>query len=98
MEVSDKEVKVNNELVAQAKQVLENSAFKKAFEDIQNIAWEKFKGSGGRDTEGREKIYWFLKALEELKGQLTVYLSDEIVEKSKEKTVEEEFQERFNIA
>ena len=90
--------KITEELIAQAKQVLENPAFKMAFDDLEKMAWLKFKASQARDNEAREKVYWFLKALEELRGQLNVYLSEEIVKKSKEKTEDEKFLENFDIA
>lgn len=93
----DKEINLD-ELIAQAKQALENPALKLAFKDLEDNAWSKFKASQGRDSEAREKIYWFLKALEEFRGQLNVYLSDEIAKKSKKRTPDEEFQERFNLA
>lgn len=91
-------VKTTDELIAQAKQVLENPAFKMAFDDLKETNIKKILQSGGRDTEGREKVYWFLKALEELKGQLNVYLSEEIVKKSKEKTEAEKFSKKFDMA
>lgn len=87
-----------DELTMYAKQALENPILKVAFEDLKNTALLKFQASDGRDTEGREKLYWFLKALNEFVGQLNVYLSEEVVKKSKEKTEEEKFQERFDIA
>ena len=102
MDALDKEkieaIPNKDELIAQAKLALENPALKLAFKDLEDTAWLKFKASQGRDNEGREKVYWFLKALEEFKGQLNVYLSEDIVKKSKEKTDAEKFQERFDIA
>lgn len=91
-------VKITDELIAQAKQVLENPAFKMAFDDLEKTTWLKFKASQARDNEAREKLYWFLKALYELRGQLNIYLSEEIVKKSKEKTEEEKFLGSFDIA
>lgn len=87
-----------DELTMYSKQALENPALKMALNDLKEVNINKFLQSAGRDTEGREKIYWFLKALEEFKGQLNVYLSEEVVKKAKEKTEEEKFQERFDIA
>ena len=94
----DDSVKITDELIAQAKQVVENPAFKMAFVALEESAWQKFKASQGRDSEAREKIYWFLKALEEFRGQLEIYLSEELVEKSKEKTKNEKFLENFDFA
>ena len=90
--------KSKEELAMQAKQALENPALIIAFEDLKANALYKFQISDARDKEGREGLYWFLKALEEFRGQLNIYLSEDIVKKSKEQTEAEKFQERFDLA
>ena len=95
MDILDKDNKLTQDsLIAQAKEVLGNPAFI----ELEEGEWIKFKASQRRDDESREKIYCFVKALNEVKGRLTSYLSDEIVKKSKEKTLEEKFLERFDLA
>lgn len=86
------------ELTMYAKQALENPILKIALEDLRTTAWFKFQASQARDSEAREFIYWFLKAVNEFQGQLNVYLSEENVKNTKEKTPEELFQEKFDIA
>jgi len=99
MDILDKDNKLTQDsLIAQAKEVLGNPAFILAFKELEEGEWIKFKASQRRDDESREKIYCFVKALNEVKGRLTSYLSDEIVKKSKEKTLEEKFLERFDLA
>jgi len=87
-----------DELIAQAKQALENPALKLALEDLRQNALYRFEISQARDQEGREGAYWFLRALKEFEGQLNGYLSEEIIKKSKEEIETEKFLERFNIA
>ena len=50
----------------QAKLVLENEAFKRAFEDIKQELTEQWKTSPARDQDGREKLWLMLKLLEKL--------------------------------
>ena len=74
-----------------AKQAIENPIINQALEDLRINALEKIEASPARDSEDREKLYWFLKALSEFKGQLQIYLIDE--EKKKPNTGDE-----FNYA
>lgn len=57
-----------------SKQLLDNPILDMAFEDLKQTALEKFQNTQARDSEGREGIYWFLKALNEVVGQLHIYL------------------------
>lgn len=66
-----------DQLSAWAKQAIENPILGKAFEDLKQIALNKFEISQARDAEGREGAYWFLKALNEFRGQLRCYLIEE---------------------
>jgi hypothetical protein len=50
----------------QAKLVLENEAFKRAFEDIKQELTEQWKTSPARDQDGREKLWLMLKLLDKV--------------------------------
>lgn len=50
----------------QAKLVLDNEAFQRAFEDIKQELTEQWKTSPARDADGREKLWLMLKLLEKL--------------------------------
>ena len=50
----------------QAKLVLENEAFQRAFEDIKQELTEQWKTSPARDQDGREKLWLMLKLLDKL--------------------------------
>ena len=50
----------------QAKLVLDNEAFKQAFEDIKQELTEQWKTSPARDQAGREKLWLMLKLLEKV--------------------------------
>lgn len=54
----------------QAKQVLDNEAFKQAFTDIETEILESWKTSPARDLEGREKLWLSLQLLSKLKTTL----------------------------
>jgi hypothetical protein len=57
----------------QAKLVLENEAFQRAFEDIKQELTEQWKTSPARDQDGRERLWVMLKLLE--KVQITLQAS-----------------------
>jgi hypothetical protein len=50
----------------QAKLVLENEAFKQAFEDIKQEITEQWTTSPARDQDGREKLFLMLKMLDKV--------------------------------
>lgn len=77
MDFLDKKIYTVEELSIWAKQAIENPILEKAFEDLKQSALNKFEISQARDTEGREGAYWFLKVLNEFKGQLRCYLIEE---------------------
>lgn len=58
----------------QARQVLENSAFQQAFDDITQELTEQWKQSPARDAEGREKLYQLLRLSEKYRAILTTSL------------------------
>lgn len=60
----------------QAKQVLENPAFAKAFQDIKTEYTQVWMNSPARDVEGREKLYLMLKQVEKLQLTLTAAMED----------------------
>ncbi|MDE1997645.1 MAG: hypothetical protein KGN37_17125 [Burkholderiales bacterium] len=59
-----------------AKEVLENEAFAKAFEDIESEVVEAWKKSPARDEEGREKLWQYLTLLGKVKTQLEASMRD----------------------
>lgn len=78
MDSSDKPiVYTDDQLSLYAKQALTNPIINQALEALRINALEKIEASPPRDSEDREKLYWFLKALNEFKGQLRLYLIDE---------------------
>lgn len=66
-----------DQLAFYAKQAIENPIISQALEALRTNALDKIENSPSRDTEDRERLYWFLKALNEFKGQLQIYLIDE---------------------
>lgn len=50
----------------QAKLVLDNEAFQRAFEDIKQELTEQWKTSPARDQDGREKLWLMLKLLDKV--------------------------------
>lgn len=70
-----------------AKQAIDNPIINQALEALRINAFDKIEASPSRDAEDRERLYWFLKALTELKGQLRIYLIDE----EKKEVVEDKF-------
>lgn len=55
----------------QARQVLENDAFKQAFADMRQEVIEQWTQSPARDVEGREKLYQYLRMMDKLQACLT---------------------------
>lgn len=80
-----------DQLSLYAKQAIENPIINQVLEALRTNALEKFEASEARASEDREKLYWFLKALTEFKGQLRLYLIDE--EKKKDNP-----EDKFNYA
>lgn len=70
-------VYTTDQLSLYAKQAIENPIINYSIEALRLNALEKFENSQARDLEDREKLYWFLKALNEFKGQLRIYLINE---------------------
>lgn len=60
----------------QSKQVLENPAFAKAFDDIKSEYTNAWMNSPARDAEGREKLYLMVKLAEKLQATLTLSMED----------------------
>lgn len=60
----------------QARQVLENPAFAKAFDDIEKEHVEAWKNSPARDPEGRETLWMTVKLLHKLKSTLESAMTD----------------------
>lgn len=60
----------------QARQVLENPAFAKAFDDIKTEYINVWMNSPARDVEGREKLFLMLKQVEKLQITLTSAMED----------------------
>lgn len=58
----------------QARQVLDNPAFARAFADIQQEYMSAWLNSPARDTEGREKIFEMVKQLDKVQATLRTYL------------------------
>ena len=80
-----------DQLSLYAKQAIGNPIINQALEALRINALEKIEASPARDSEDREALYWFLKALAEFKGQLRIYLTDE--EKK-----EDNSEDKFNFA
>lgn len=60
----------------QAKQVLENPAFDRAFADIKQEYMNAWMNSPARDAEGREKLYLMIKLANQLQMTLQSSLLD----------------------
>ena len=60
----------------QARQVLENPAFAKAFDDIEKEHVEAWKNSPARDPEGRETLWMTVKLLHKLRSTLESAMTD----------------------
>lgn len=60
----------------QSKQVLENPAFAKAFDDIKTEYTQAWMNSPARDAEGREKLYLMVKLAEKLQATLILSMED----------------------
>lgn len=60
----------------QARQVLENPAFIRAFESIEQEHVEAWKNSPARDSHGRETLWTTVKLLHKLKATLEAELSN----------------------
>jgi SH3-like domain-containing protein len=60
----------------QARQVLENPAFAKAFDDIEREHVEAWKNSPVRDPEGRETLWMTVKLLYKLRSTLEAAMTD----------------------
>lgn len=73
-----------------ARQVLENPAFERAFDAIEQEHIEAWKNAPVRDVEGRESLWKTVKLLHKLKGTLEAAISD-----GKLARVEQEHQERI---
>ena len=66
-----------DQLSLYAKQAIANPIINQALEALRTNALDKIEASQARDKEDRESLYWFIKALNEFKGQLRIYLIDE---------------------
>jgi hypothetical protein len=60
----------------QARQVLENPAFAKAFDDIEREHVEAWKNSPARDPDGRETLWMTVKLLYKLRSTLEAAMTD----------------------
>jgi len=60
----------------QARQVLENPAFAKAFADIEEEHVEAWKNSPARDPAGRETLWMTVKLLHKLRSTLESAMTD----------------------
>jgi hypothetical protein len=60
----------------QARQVLDNPAFIKAFDDIEQEHVEAWKNSPARDPEGRETLWMTVKLLHKLRSTLEAAMTD----------------------
>jgi hypothetical protein len=60
----------------QARQVLENPAFAKAFADIEQEHVEAWKNSPARDPAGRETLWMTVKLLHKLRSTLESAMTD----------------------
>lgn len=60
----------------QARQVLENPAFAKAFDDIEKEHVEAWKNSPARDPDGRETLWMTVKLLHKLRSTLESAMTD----------------------
>ena len=60
----------------QAKQVLENPAFERAFADIKQEYMNAWMNSPARDEDGRKLLYLMVKSLEKLQLTLSSSLED----------------------
>lgn len=74
----------------QARAVLENVVFARAFNDIEQEHIEAWKNAPARDVEGRESLWKTVKLLHKLKGTLEAAMTD-----GKLARVEMEHQERI---
>lgn len=73
-----------------ARQVLENPAFERAFDAIEQEHIEAWMNSPARDRDGRESLWTTVKLLHKLKGTLEASMTD-----GKLARVEMEHQERI---
>lgn len=73
----------------QARQVLENPAFSRAFDAIEQEHIEAWKNSPARDPEGRETLWMTVKLLHKLRSTLEASIAD-----GRLANVEREHQER----
>jgi hypothetical protein len=76
-----------------ARQVLENEAFGRAFDAIEQEHIEAWKNAPARDVEGRESLWKTVKLLHKLKGTLEAAMSD-----GKLARIEQEHQEQVLAA
>lgn len=60
----------------QARQVLENPAFARAFDAIEQEHIEAWKNSPARDPEGRETLWMTVKLLHKLRSTLEAAMTD----------------------
>lgn len=86
----------------QARQVLENEAFGRAFEAIEQEHIEAWKNSPARDREGRESLWTTVKLLHKLKGMLEAAMEDgklaRIAQEHQERILAEDRREGLNVA
>lgn len=74
----------------QARAVLDNEAYQRAFEDIRKEYTDAWMNSPARDQEGREKLYLMLQLTNKLQATLQGMLAD-----GKQAQIQREHEERM---
>lgn len=86
----------------QARAVLDNEAFIRAFTTIEEEHVQAWKDSPARDRDGRESLWTTVKLLHKLKGMLEAAMEDgklaRIAQEHQERILAEDRREGLNVA
>lgn len=62
-------------VAAEAKRLLSNPLFEDAFAALEKKYWLAWRNSQASNPEEREKVYWLITALDEVKAELTRHIT-----------------------
>ena len=62
-------------IAGEAQRLLSNPLFEDAFEALEKKYWLAWRNSQASNPEEREKVYWLITALDEVKGELTRHIT-----------------------
>lgn len=62
-------------VASEAKRLLSNPLFEDAFEALEKKYWLAWRNSQASKPSEREKVYWLITALDEVKAQLTRHIT-----------------------